>query len=354
MFEDLRLVLSPKKTHSASCLPQRSVRFASVKVECRLLPLQILGKQAANTAYKAKACERVLELESQDGVAQIRIRSLMSDMGTESGLWSLPNFEDPTKKYFPFVLPLADMDHGLHHCMEETEFAYTPERWSIYFKQLNGLAKLFARRETVDRFVKFQILENTRIPLTAKQSLASMFSTTCPSLCPHRWMYEFEVLHWLCGREKIVQVSGIRHSQNKLTPTFLRMRAMHWNGWSRIKLLRRSFGVWRGWNCSFSHGASMFYDWVHRCPCHTKEEKQIVEVPLQMEWKTFDGNFSWTISGVAWWSKLNVTARLCDVGFNNTALRLMCANKSDPWLGVQRQLVGATFGCLSWDCCRVG
>lgn len=279
MFENLRLVLSPKNSFSIMS-SQRSVRFASVKVECRLLPLQILGKQAANTAYKAKACERMLELESQDGVAQIRIRSLMSDMGTESGLWSLPNFEDPTKKYFPFVLPLADMDHGLHHCMEETEFAYTPERWSIYFKQLNGLAKLFARRETVDRFVKFQILENTRIPQTAKQSLASMFSTTCPSLCPHRWMYEFEVLHWLCGREKLFKYlesdilktadSNLSQDEGNALKRLIEDKtasAQFWGmAWVELQLQSWGFNV---------------YDWVHRCPCHTKEENKLLKCPCK-------------------------------------------------------------------------
>ncbi len=248
-----------------------------MKVESRLLPLQILGKMAANTAYKAKACERMLVLESEDGVAQERIRSLMSDMGTESGLWSLPSFDDPAKKYFPFVLPLADIDHGLHHCMEETEFAYNHTTWSTYFKQLNGLAKLFARRETVDRFIKFQIWDNPRIPGAAKQSLASMFKTTCPSLCPHRWMYEFEVLHWLCERESFFKYlepnilsgdSGLSQDEGNALKRLIEdptASARFWGmAWVELQLHKWGFGV---------------YDWAHRCPCHTKEENKMLKTP---------------------------------------------------------------------------
>ena len=248
-----------------------------MKVGSRLLPLQILGKQAANTAYKAKACERMLVLESENGVAQERIRSLMSDMGTESGLWALPSFDDPAKKYFPFVLPLADIDHGLHHCMEETEFAYNHTTWSTYFKQLNGLAKLFARRETVDRFIKFQIWENTRIPGEAKQSLASMFKTTCPSLCPHRWMYEFEVLHWLCERESFFKYlepnilsgdSDLSQDEGNALKRLIEdptASARFWGmAWVELQLHRWGFGV---------------YDWAHRCPCHTKAENKLLKPP---------------------------------------------------------------------------
>ena len=254
-----------------------------MEITIRLLPLQILGKQASNTAYKAKACERMLQLESDNNVAQMRLRSLMSDMGTESGLWTVPDLSDPSKRYFPYILPIADCDHGMHHCLQETEAAYDPQVWSKYNKQLNGLSKLFGRRETVDRFVHFQIWKNDSIPAVAKKSLEAMFKITCPSLCQHRWLYAFEVLHWLCQREqffKYLDEATVRtdrsrdHEDNLSHEEGAALKkiisdpaeaALFWAmAWAELQIHSWGFGV---------------YDWTHRCPCHTTSENKDLKKP---------------------------------------------------------------------------
>ena len=75
------------------CLPlcAGSCRFEHVDIQQRLMPMQVLGKQATTTTFKAKAALRMLALESEVDDARLRVRSLLSDMGVESGLWSLPN-----------------------------------------------------------------------------------------------------------------------------------------------------------------------------------------------------------------------------------------------------------------------
>lgn len=221
----------------------------------------------------------MLRLESDEGVAQAQLRSLMSDMGVESGLWSLPDYSEPSRKYFPFIMPVADLDHGLHHCMAETSFAYDSNVWALYFKQLNGLAKLFSRRETVDRFVKFQIWDNDRIPKEAKSSLAVIFKTTCPTLCPHRWMLEFEILNWLSEREGMLKFlepdivkanETISQDEGNALKQLIddpKAAAHFWAmAWVELQIHRWGFSV---------------YDWIHRCPCHTKTENQSLSTPCR-------------------------------------------------------------------------
>ena len=241
----------------------------------------MLGKQAANTAFKLKACERMLNLEASDGVAQRRLRSVMSDMGTESSLWTVPNFDDPTQKYFPYILPIADVDHGLHHCMAETESAYERSDWDKYMKQLNALSKLFGRRDSLDRWVKFQIRDNEQIPPDSKRSLEGMFKTACPSLCEHRWLFEFEVLAWLRERRaffKFVQASKVTTDANNDS-------LLSKDEGSAIKSLLADEMVaakfWAFALVEFQIQAWGFsvYDWLHSCPCHTRDEQKELASP---------------------------------------------------------------------------
>ena len=185
--------------------PSSDTVLDDIQIVVRLLPLQVLGKLAANTAYKTRSCNHMLNLECDSGLARFRLRSLMSDMGVESGLWTVPDFTSPEEKFFPFILPIADLDHGIHHAMKETEGSYETNVWATYEKRLSGISKMFSRRETVDRFVKFHIWDSHTIPPVAKKSLANMFRTTCPSLCKHRWQYNFEVLRWLTKRQQFFQ-----------------------------------------------------------------------------------------------------------------------------------------------------
>lgn len=252
-----------------------ALRFESVQISTRLLPIQVLGKQSTSAAFKAKSCERMLQLESNDGIAQSRLRSLMTDMGTESSLWSIPNFSDPSQKYFPYILPIADMDHGLHHCMEETSLAY--DNWDLFFKQLSGLSKLFGKRDSLDLFVKRYIWQNDSIPERAKKSLEAMFESACPSLCPHRWLYQYEVIRWLSKRQaffKYLEPHMIAHDDDmsneegnalKRLVAEPKASAQFWATlWVEMQIHSFGFDV---------------YNWLHSCPCHSEEERKQLRQP---------------------------------------------------------------------------
>lgn len=251
-------------------------RLDCITIETRLLPLQILGKQASSAAFKTKACERMLRLESEAGIAQQRLRSFMTDMGTESSLWTIPNFEDPSQKYFPYILPVADCDHGLHHCMKETEDAY--DEWGVYFKQLKGLSKLFGRRDSVDRWVKFNIRDNPRVPPEAKDSMAVMFKTTCPSLVQHRWLDHFEVLHWILQRQNLVTLADVKPDSDTNSETDLSQD----EGDSLKRLISDPTVAARSWATAWVEyevhkwGFSV-YNYLHACPCHSIEEKKTMK-----------------------------------------------------------------------------
>ncbi|CAE7699856.1 PREP1 [Symbiodinium sp. CCMP2592] len=133
------------------------LRFIDVAVHIRLLPLQVMGKQATNTAYKARSALRMLSLEADDvQTARLAVRSLLSDMGVESGLWSLPDLDAPGSleergRCFPFSIPLADFDHLLHHVMEEVEGGFSTaakELWDSFDAQLSALSKVFSKRQS--------------------------------------------------------------------------------------------------------------------------------------------------------------------------------------------------------------
>ena len=166
------------------------------------MPLQVLGKQATSTAYKAKSCLRMLALEADDvEFARCSVRSLLSDMGVESGLWQLPTLtRDPAEDFatqtrcFEHAAPLADGDHMLHHCMTELELGFSAidkEMWACFDSQLNGLAKVFSKRDHLERYLKTNILNNDKIPAQAKQGLTSMFRSTCPTYNKSRWHFMF-------------------------------------------------------------------------------------------------------------------------------------------------------------------
>ena len=98
--------------------------------------------------FKAKATLRMLALETSSvEIAREAVRSLLTDMGVESSLWILPSF-DGAGKCFPNCLPLGDLDHMLHHVMMDGEnsFAADNELWTVFDKQVNGLAKFSAKK----------------------------------------------------------------------------------------------------------------------------------------------------------------------------------------------------------------
>lgn len=250
-----------------------------MSIEARMMPLQVLGKLAGDTAFKTKACERMLALESEGGVVQTRLRSLMTDMGTEASLWQVPDFCQPQQKMFPYILPIADLDHGLHHCMMETQLGYDEVVWSKYEKQVSALAKLFSRRDVVNRFVKFQILDHPEIEPYAKQSLSRMFDKLCPSFVKHRWKFSFEVLHWLSMRQGFFKF---------LQPNIL--KSDHDSDMTRDEcdafkqLLSDDTQAARFW--AMVHSELLLHrwgfevsEWLHACPCHSKDERKKMKQP---------------------------------------------------------------------------
>lgn len=180
----------------------------------RLCPMQILGKQAGNTAYKTKACLRMLSLEADLDVARHAIRSLLSDMGTESGMWTVPllsehidSSDSDLPLLFPFSLPLADFDHMLHHTMLECEdgFMANNPHWTNFDSSLHAISKYFSKRDCCDRYVEKQINKNQSIPQGVKKGLASMFSATCPTYCKTRWHFAYDVCHWISRRQQLIE-----------------------------------------------------------------------------------------------------------------------------------------------------
>ena len=61
--------------------------FRDIVISTRLMPIQVLGRRATNTAFKYRALLRMLHLETGDiDLAKSRTRSFLNDMGVESKL----------------------------------------------------------------------------------------------------------------------------------------------------------------------------------------------------------------------------------------------------------------------------
>ena len=185
------------------------VRFQNVVIQARMMPMQVLGKQATSTSFKARAALRMLALESNVDTSRLRVRSLLSDMGVESGLWCLPDIVggSSTERCFPFSMPLGDIDHLLHHVMlaGEEGFSNGCDFWDGFNNQIKTIAKFFSKKDHCERYVQKCVFESQRIPNEFKQTIANLFDTVCPTYCPTRWHFGFEVLHWVSKREAMIQ-----------------------------------------------------------------------------------------------------------------------------------------------------
>lgn len=110
-----------------------------------------------------------LEAPSVD-VARTAVRSLLTDMGVESSLWALPSFTDDGKT-FPRRMPLGDLDHMMHHVMSEgeTAFASNNDMWTVFDRQINGLAKFFPKKMLVNGLCRNTSTKTRRFQVTAKK-----------------------------------------------------------------------------------------------------------------------------------------------------------------------------------------
>ena len=259
--------------------------LASLTWSTRVLPVQVLGRKATTTAHKYRALLRMLHLETGSiEMAKVRTCSFLNDMGVESKLAILPDIDDSlTRRAFPNTLPLHDLDHALHHVMEELRDCWDGAMFDLFEKQLNTLAKYFSKADNCERFRKHFILDNPAVADFAKQSISKMFESCCPSFIKHRWQYRYEVLTWMTRRSGFlmwldpssISATPGDPSDNFGDPDYVfsdaelkclsllftdkHVAATFWSLASSMRIL-----------CNWGHALS---GWLHGCHCHpTKED----------------------------------------------------------------------------------
>ena len=256
----------------------------SLSWKTRVLPVQVLGRKATSTAFKFRALLRSIHLETGNvDLAKFRTCSFLNDMGVESKLALLPDIDsDPNRRAFPRTLPLHDVDHALHHVMEELRECWKTEMFALFDKQLNTLAKYFSKADNCERFRKHFVYDNPKVEGDArKKSIGKMFETCCPSFVKHRWQYRYEVLTWVIHRAGFL---------TWLDPTSLSGRGPEDSGDpeysfsdAEIKCLELLFNdkVVSGCFWALAHAMRLLCEWrrhlsgwMHGCHCHpTKEER---------------------------------------------------------------------------------
>ena len=111
--------------------------------------------------------------------------------------------DDINVRYFKYLLPLSDQDHGLHHTMKELEGSFDEVQWNRFDECTHTLAKHFSKRDYCDAFSNKFIWNNPRIPGRAKHSLSVLFKSTCPTYYAERWGYMYEVQKWIANRYEL-------------------------------------------------------------------------------------------------------------------------------------------------------
>lgn len=271
-----------------SLSPQKVLQDLCFK--SRVLPVQVLGRKATSTAYKFRALMRSLHLETGNtSLAKSRTVSFLNDMGVESKLAVLPDLDgednqDTTgRKAFPVTLPLHDIDHSLHHTMEELKHAWEAEIFDVFERQLNTLSKYFSKADNLERFRKHFIWDNDKISGSdQKRTVSKMFETACPTFIKHRWEYRYEVITWMTSRSHFLIWL--------LDPCSLRGREDLGDGFGDpdysfsdaeircLQLLTTDDGAARFWAlaqsqrllCEWGHDVS---NWLHGCHCHPTWEE---------------------------------------------------------------------------------
>ena len=255
----------------------------------RVLPVQVLGRKATSTAFKYRALMRSVHLETGNAnLAKLRTCSFLNDMGVESRLSLLPDLDDdnreevPLRRAFPNTLPLHDIDHALHHTMEEMKECWEHDLFDLFDRQLNTLAKYFSKSDNLERFRKHFIYDNDKIEgRDRKQSIAKMFETSCPTFIKHRWEYRYEVVTWMSRRSQFLIWL--------LDPSAIGGRSEQRDGFGDpdysfsdaeircLELLTTDHGAATFWSllhaqrllCEWGHDVSL---WLHGCHCHPAEE----------------------------------------------------------------------------------
>lgn len=261
--------------------------------DTRVLPIQVLGRKATSTAFKYRALLRSVHLETGNtSLAKVRTSSFLNDMGVESKLSLLPNIDGEGdqdgqgRRAFPNTLPLHDIDHSLHHTMEELRECWTGELFDLFDRQLNTLAKYFSKADNLERFRKHFIWDNEQIQGQAtKKSLARMFQNACPTFIKHRWEYRYEVLSWMTQRSDfliwLLDPSSLRGGRKEPSEGFDPDYSFSDAEIRCLEVLTTDQGAATFWAmahaqrllCEWGHDVS---SWLHGCHCHpTKEDAQL-------------------------------------------------------------------------------
>lgn len=126
-------------THVRQLLDEGRFGIAS-----RLLPLAIVGSRAGSAVHKGQQLLRSLGLEADDlPLAISRTRTLLFDFGAESGIWSLQATDGSLNRLFPLALPVADIDHSIHHVMQDLPVSFT--NWDEFKQLLSAFSKAFGK-----------------------------------------------------------------------------------------------------------------------------------------------------------------------------------------------------------------
>ena len=185
--------------------------MAKVSIQCRLLPIQVLGRRSTSTAFKYRSLLRMLDLESGavDTVKQ-QTRSFLCDMGVEAKLSLVPEIDShnagETRRAFRLAMPFHDLDHGVHHVMQELlDGCWDPSMTALFDRQVRAFSKYFGKRDNCERFCKIRIWDSG-MPYSSKKILSKIMSITCPVFTEHRWEYRYKCLSWICEREQVLRI----------------------------------------------------------------------------------------------------------------------------------------------------
>ena len=267
-------------------------RFA---IQSRILPLAIVGSRAASAVHKGKLLLKSLSMESEDLKCTVRrTRSLLFDFGAEAGLWTLQDFLQEEKRdqgeaddasasfsrLFSHALPIADVDHGLHHIMEEIPSAFSG--WRLFKDTLSAFARAFGKYYRLERFRDVCIGMNSSVPEHYKGQLRALFRQLCPPFVDHRWEYLYETLAWVLPRKQAfmyLRLDDFTSSASSRNPeddddslTVQQMQLLanlsedcleSAEFWA-IAELCQSLAAWGHWFSGVSHG----------CPCHSLAERR--------------------------------------------------------------------------------
>ena len=142
------------------------------------------------------------------GLLGKKCRSLLTDMGVESGLWVLPDLAGAGGRCFPESMPLADSDHMLHHTMLDAEDGFSRDNhlWANFDNQISGDLQMLFQAGPLRAVLSKETFGKTPTFLTMpNEGWHQCFPEKCPTYIKTRWHFAFDVLHWVAGRKQLIE-----------------------------------------------------------------------------------------------------------------------------------------------------